>query len=91
MKTKILTMTIAIIIGMGIGIGIGGVVPVPVQASHGTDKASCENDGLYDGKNNPFSQELYDMCGDTYYQAFIEGCMSVDNSRDVCESATDAD
>ena len=27
-------------------------------ASHGTDTASCENDGLYDGKNNPFSQEL---------------------------------
>jgi hypothetical protein len=44
-------------------------------------------------KNNPFSQELYDMCGDTYYEAFIEGCMSVEgnsNTRDVCESATDA-
>ena len=36
-----------------------------------------EGDGLYDGKNNPFSQELYDMCGDTYYDAFIDGCMSV--------------
>jgi hypothetical protein len=60
-------------------------------ASHGTDEASCEGDGLYDGKNNPFSQELYDMCGDTYYQAFIEGCMSVEgNTRDVCESAADA-
>ena len=36
-------------------------------ASHGTDTASCEGDGLYDGKNNPFSQELYEMCGATYY------------------------
>jgi hypothetical protein len=61
-------------------------------ASHGTDTASCENDGLYDGKNNPFSQELYEMCGDTYYNAYIKGCMSVEgNTRDVCESATDAD
>ena len=63
-----------------------------VFASHGTDTASCEGDGLYDGKNNPFSQELYDMCGETYYDAFIDGCMSVeDNTRDDCESVTDAD
>ena len=61
-------------------------------ASHGTDTASCENDGLYDGKNNPFSQELYEMCRDRYTDAYIEGCMSVEgNTRDVCESATDAD
>ena len=60
--------------------------------SHGTDTASCENDGLYDGKNNPFSQELFEMCGDTYHDAYIEGCMSAQgNTRDVCESATDAD
>jgi hypothetical protein len=32
-------------------------------ASHSTDEASCEGDGLYDGKNNPFSQELYDGRG----------------------------
>ena len=60
-------------------------------ASHGTDTASCEGDGLYDGKNNPFSQELYEMCGDTYYDSFIEGCMSVEgNTRDECEQATDS-
>ena len=60
-------------------------------ASHGTDTASCENDGIYDGKNNPFSQGLYEMCGDTYYDAYVEGCMSVKgNTRDMCESATDA-
>jgi hypothetical protein len=71
-------------------LGITMVVPNAL-ASHGTDEASCEGDGLYDGKNNPFSQELYDMCGDTYYDAFIEGCMSVDgNTRNICESATDA-
>jgi hypothetical protein len=30
------------------------------------------------------------MCGDAYYDAFIEGCMSVEgNTRDVCEAATD--
>ena len=61
-------------------------------ASHSSDPIACEGDGLYDGKNNPFSQELYDMCGDTYYDAFIEGCMSVEgNTRDDCEQATDAD
>ena len=63
-----------------------------VNASHGNDTASCVNDGLYDGKNNPFSQELFKMCGNTYMNAFIEGCMSVQgNTKDVCESATDAD
>ena len=46
-------------------------------ATHGTDTASCKNDGLYDGKNNPFSQGLYEMCGDTYYDAYVKGCMSV--------------
>ena len=60
-------------------------------ATHGTDTASCKNDGIYDGKNNPFSQGLYEMCGDTYYDAYIKGCMSVEgNTRDMCESATDA-
>ncbi|MGH9985627.1 MAG: hypothetical protein ACRD8W_16915 [Nitrososphaeraceae archaeon] len=59
-------------------------------ASHGTDTASCENDGFYDGKNNPFSQELYEMCGDTYHNAFIEGCMSVEgNTEEICENVTD--
>jgi hypothetical protein len=61
-------------------------------ASHSSDPIACEGDGLYDGKNNPFSQELFEMCGDTYYDAFIEGCMSVEgNSREDCESATDAE
>jgi hypothetical protein len=81
---SVLLLVIAIVLTIGVIISIPNAL-----ASHGTDTASCEGDGLYDGKNNPFSQELYDMCGDTYYDAFIEGCMSVVNSRDVCEAATD--
>jgi hypothetical protein len=61
------------------------------HAMDSSDKASCRGDGHDDGRNSPFSQELYDICGDTYYDAFIEGCMSVEgNARDDCESATDA-
>jgi hypothetical protein len=82
MNTKMITM--AMVIAM-----IGVVVP-NAFASHSSDPIACEGDGLYDGKNNPFSQELYEMCGEVYYDAFIEGCMSVvGNTRDVCESATD--
>jgi hypothetical protein len=78
---------IALCLALGMAMTL---TPGLAYASHGTDKASCEGDGLYDGKNNPFSQELYEMCGDTYYDAFIDGCMSAEgNTRDVCESATD--
>jgi hypothetical protein len=32
------------------------------------------------------------MCGDTYNDNYVDGCMSVEgNTRDKCESATDAD
>ena len=52
---------------------------------------SCYEHGIIDGEDHPFIQRTYDNCRDRYYQGFIEGCMSVDgNSRDVCESATDA-
>ena len=52
---------------------------------------SCYERGIIDGEDHPFNQITYDNCRDQYYQGFIEGCMSVDgNSRDVCESATDA-
>jgi hypothetical protein len=92
-------LMIALLAVLGVVL-VAGLMAVPLSeeatimpnvfASHGTDFASCNNDGLYDGENGPFSQELYDMCGDTYYDAFIEGCMSVEgNTRDVCESATD--
>jgi hypothetical protein len=69
-------------------LGMTMIIP-NVFASHSSDPDACYGDGLYDGKNNPFSSEFYDMCGDPYYEGFIDGCMSVDNSRDVCESATD--
>jgi hypothetical protein len=63
-------------------------------ASHGSSPAACEADGYEAGQDGPFSQELYETCqgigaGYEYYDAFIEGCMDADNSRDVCESATD--
>lgn len=84
-KTKLVILSIV----AALGLNLAAIMPNAL-ASHSSSPAACEGDGLYDGKNNPFSQKLYDMCGDTYYDAFIEGCMSVDNSRDVCESATDA-
>ena len=62
----------------------------PVNASS-DDSVSCYERGIIDGEDHPFNQRTYDNCRDQYYQGFIEGCMSVDgNSRDVCESATDA-
>ncbi len=55
------------------------------------DSTSCYERGIIDGEDHPFNQRTYDNCRDQYYQGFIEGCMSVDgNSRDLCESATDA-
>lgn len=65
-----------------------------VFASHSVSPNACYNDGHEAGQDGSFSQELYDFCeeyGDEYYDGFIDGCMSQDNSRDVCESATDAD
>ena len=66
------------------------VIPTQVYASHGTHYFPCKNDGLYDGQENPFSQELFEMCGNTYYEYFMIGCMSVNNTKEVCEQATDA-
>lgn len=58
---------------------------------------SCYDQGFSDGQNEPFSQATYDHCGeeeggaDAYYEGFIDGCISIEgNTRDVCESATDA-
>jgi hypothetical protein len=65
-----------------------------VFASHSVDPQACYNDGTTDGENNEFSQDFYEFCqqyGENYYDGFIDGCMSQDNSRDVCESATDAE
>jgi hypothetical protein len=82
------TMAIAIVLTIG-------VASPNALASHGSSAIACEADGYEAGLDGSFSQELYEQCGevggaDAYYEAFIDGCMSVDNSRDVCEAATDA-
>ena len=70
---------------------------VSANASEGSSPIACEADGYEAGRDGAFSQELYETCeevdgADAYYQGFIDGCMSVEgNTRDVCESATDAD
>ncbi|HYZ58338.1 MAG TPA: hypothetical protein VE544_01675 [Nitrososphaeraceae archaeon] len=58
---------------------------------------SCRDAGYDDGRNGPFEQGTYNHCGDepggdkAYLDGFIDGCISVEgNTRDVCESATDA-
>jgi len=58
---------------------------------------SCYDAGFEDGQDEPFSQTTYEHCRDeqggaeAYYDGFIDGCMSVEgNTRDVCESETDA-
>jgi hypothetical protein len=51
---------------------------------------SCRDTGYDDGRNGPFDNDKYDECGRFYYDAFIDGCISADNTIDVCESATDA-
>jgi hypothetical protein len=58
---------------------------------------SCYDAGFDDGEKGPFNEATWDHCGDeeggddAYYDGFIDGCMSVEgNTRDVCESATDA-
>lgn len=64
---------------------------LPTVNASSNDSVSCYERGIIDGEDHPFNQRTYDNCGDQYYQGFIEGCMSVDgNSRDVCESTTDA-
>jgi hypothetical protein len=72
-----------------------------VQDDNSNDNGSSEggyyNVGYEDGQNGSFSENAFqDNCGplnsdNRYYQGFIDGCMSVEgNTRDVCESATDA-
>jgi len=57
---------------------------------------TCYASGYKAGQNGPFSRETYDHCGDedngddAYYNGFINGCIEVDNTRDVCIFATDA-
>jgi hypothetical protein len=92
-SNAIITMAVVIAIAMALTAG-GGWIGI-TYASHGSSPAACEADGYEAGQDGPFSQELYETCkevggGDAYYQGFIEGCMDADNSREVCEQATDA-
>lgn len=68
-----------------------------VQEGNSGSEDGCYNVGYEDGQNGSFSEDAFqDNCGplnsdNRYYQGFIDGCMSVEgNTRDVCESATDA-
>jgi hypothetical protein len=45
---------------------------------------TCGNEGYDDGQDGPFNQETFDKCGDQYYDAFIEGCVNADNTREIC-------
>lgn len=57
------------------------------------EPTGCYKAGYKDGQNGPFDTEIYhDNCEGKgkYYDGFIDGCMSEGNTRDVCESATDA-
>jgi hypothetical protein len=64
-------------------------------ANAGGDKrggdGNCYKKGVSDGKDHPFNSRTFDKCGHDYYNGFIKGCTSVEgNTKDVCESATDA-
>jgi hypothetical protein len=85
MNKSIMVMAITIVMSIGIP-----------TAAFASSPAACEADGYEAGRDGPFSQELYETCAevggaDEYYEGFIDGCMSVEgNTREVCESATDA-
>jgi hypothetical protein len=47
--------------------------------------------GVRYGLDHPFSQGKLDKYGDSYYQGFKSGCMSVaGNTKAACEDATDS-
>lgn len=54
----------------------------------------CWYDGYADGQDHLFNHDRNEECkdkGNQYYRAFIHGCLSVEgNTKEVCESATDA-
>ena len=57
------------------------------------NRRDCYNDGYEDGQNNPFDHDRDNGCFDysnSYYNGFIAGCESVDNTKETCESFTDA-
>lgn len=52
---------------------------------------TCYGSGYNDGQNGSFDESVYkDNCYGEYYEGVIDGCIGAGNTRDVCESATDA-
>ena len=56
----------------------------------------CYDAGYEDGQDIPFDGGANDFCrqfiddqGNPYHTGFIDGCMSVEGTIDVCESASD--
>jgi hypothetical protein len=57
------------------------------------EPSGCYAAGYEDGQTGPFDSEVYhDNCEGEgrYYDGFIDGCVDAGNTRDACESATDA-
>ena len=51
------------------------------------------NDGYEGGQNNPFNRDRNNGCNDyqdKYCDGFIDGCESTGNTKDICETFTDA-
>jgi hypothetical protein len=57
------------------------------------DACNCWHDGYIDGQDHPFDHDRNEECkdkGNQYYEAFIQGCKSVEgNTEEICETATD--
>ena len=84
---------------IGITTAIIAVALIPFASGQASNdwNDSCYDAGYDDGQNGPFADGTWDHCGDeeggddAHYDGFIDGCMDADNSRDVCEQATDAE
>ena len=52
----------------------GGLVCDIIKAdNNGGGRSDCFDEGYEDGQNHPFNQDLYDECGQSYYNGFIDG------------------
>lgn len=73
----------------------GAALDYDERYEHIPGAPQCWFDGYADGEDSSYNQDKGDECkdkGNQYYVAFIYGCLSVEgNTKDVCESATDAD
>jgi hypothetical protein len=67
------------------------VAVLNLTAIENIQNETCLAAGFTDGQDNPFNQVMLDRCGDTYYQGFLEGCMSANNSKAICDQAADSE